>query len=345
VAGSELHQVDVDGPGIARRRAGRGFRYVHASGRPVRAKRTLARIEALVIPPAWTDVWICPDPHGHIQAVGTDDRGRRQYLYHDDWRVERDREKHDRAVELAKVLPRLRERVADDLARDDLSRDRVLATALRLLERGLFRVGGERYTTENASFGLATLRKEHVRVHDGRLDFDYPAKSGKRRRITIDDPDLVPVVQALKRRRSGGDELLAYKDGRRWIDVRSADVNDYLHDAIGEEFSSKDLRTWLATVLAAVALAAEDQRSGSAGSAESEAVQRRHVARAVKRVAHQLGNTPAVARRSYVDPRVVDRYEDGATLDLDDLPADTGDEAIEDLAPVEAAVVDLIEDG
>jgi DNA topoisomerase IB len=340
----ELHEVDVGTPGIIRRRAGRGFRYLHASGRPVRDKTTLARIGALVIPPAWSDVWICPDPHGHIQAVGSDDRGRRQYRYHDDWRVERDQEKHDRAVELAKLLPRLRERVAEDLAGDDLGRDRVLAAALRLLERGLFRVGGERYTTENASFGLATLLKRHVRVSHGELVFDYPAKSGRRRKITIADPDLVPVVQALKRRRGGGPELLAYKDERgRWTDIRSGDVNDYLQAVVGEGFSSKDLRTWLGTVLAAVALAAE----GPAG--DSEAARRRHEAHAVQQVAHQLGNTPAVARRAYVDPRVVASYENGTTVDLD-LDADTDHDAedtldaVDDLEDVEAAVIELIED-
>jgi DNA topoisomerase IB len=322
----ELHEVDVNGPGVVRRRAGRGFRYLHPSGRPVRAKRTLARIDALVIPPAWQDVWISPDPRGHIQAVGTDDRGRRQYLYHDDWRRERDEQKHDRAVALAKALPELRDRVVADLAADGMGRDRVLAAALRLLERGLFRVGSERYTTENASFGLATLRKRHVRITDGRMVFDYPAKSGQRRRITIDDPDLLPVVTTLKRRRTGGDELLAYKnESGRWTDIHSDDVNCYLRTAIGEEFSSKDLRTWLGTVLAALALAAEQP-------AHSEASQARRVAHAVKQVAAQLGNTPAVARRSYVDPRIIDQYQHGTTIE-----PDAGDD-------IESAVIDLIED-
>jgi DNA topoisomerase IB len=331
VSETALHEVDPAEPGIVRRRAGRGFRYLHPSGRPVRAKATLARIRALVIPPAWEDVWISPDPRGHIQAVGTDARGRRQYRYHDDWRVERDAEKHDRAIELAKTLPRLRARVADDLAAEGMGRDRVLAAAIRLLERGLFRVGGERYRVENASFGLATLGKRHVRIEGGRMVFDYPAKSGQRRRVTIEDPDLLAVVAPLKRRRSGGDELLAYKDERgRWTDVRSDDLNDYLHAAVGDGFTSKDLRTWLGTVLAAVALAAEEP-------AGSDAARRRQVAHAVKWVAAQLGNTPAVARHSYVDPRVIDAHENGTTLDLDAVAE------LDDLEDLEPAVIDLVE--
>jgi DNA topoisomerase IB len=334
---TELNEVDVNGPGIVRRRHGKGFRYLHASGKPVRAQHTLDRIRALVIPPAWEDVWICPDPRGHIQAVGTDARGRRQYRYHDDWRTERDQEKHDRAIELAKVLPRLREQVTSDLRRDDMGRDRVAAAAMRMLEQGLFRVGGERYAEENTSYGLATLRKEHVTIEGGRMVFDYPAKSGQRRHITIDDPELLPVITTLKRRRTGPDELLAYRRSGRgpggWCDVRSSDINDYLQSVIGADFSSKDVRTWLGTVLAALALAAEEPPTG-----ESEPATKRRVAHAVKQVANQLGNTPAVARRAYVDPRVIDQYEGGTTLDLDEIDDTT------DLATIESAVIDLIED-
>ena len=331
-----LHEVDITDPGILRRRSGRGFTYLHASGRRVRHRRTLARIKALVIPPAWTDVWICPDPLGHIQAVGVDDRGRRQYRYHDDWRVERDREKHDRVLELAEFMPRLRERVAADLVHDDLDRDRVLAAAIRLLELGLFRVGGERYVDENDSYGLATLQKRHVRVRGDELAFDYPAKSGQRRKIVIDDPELAPVVAALKRRRRGGTELLAYKDDRgHWTDVRSADINGYLRAAVGDGYSSKDVRTWAGTVLAAVALAAEDatgEGGGGAGGGDRPPAQ--GVPRAMKQVAEQLGNTPAVARSSYVDPRVITSYEHGTTVDPDS----------DDIDDVEAAVIELIEE-
>jgi DNA topoisomerase IB len=213
-----------------------------------------------------------------------------------------------------------------------MGRDRVLAAAVRLTERGLFRVGGERYTADNDSYGLATLRKRHVRVEGGeRLVFDYPAKSGQRRRITIDDPELVPVVSTLKRRRSGGDELLAYKDTRgRWTDVRSSDVNEYLQAVIGDGFSSKDLRTWLGTVLAALALAAEEP-------AETETATKRRVAHAVEEVATHLGNTPAVARGSYIDPRVIEQYQDGTTIDVEAI--DEGD----DIEDIEAAVVELID--
>jgi len=321
MATAKVHRVEVDGPGIRRRRAGRGFTYLHPNGRRVRDRQVIARIKALAIPPAWHDVWICPDPAGHIQAMGVDDRGRRQYRYHAAWREARDWEKHERVVAMAQVLPQLRERVTADLARDDLGRDRVLAAAIRLLEEGFFRVGGEPYAADNGSFGLATIQKQHVRVRAGRVVvFDYPAKSGQRRKVEVEDPDVVPVVQALKRRRGGGPELLAYKDeAGRWVDVRSADVNDYLREAIGEEFSSKDVRTWSGTVLAAVALSKDES-----------------VPEAMREVAEQLGNTPAVVRSAYVDPRVVERLdEDGAALGVDPELAEAD--------AVEAAVVELVE--
>jgi DNA topoisomerase IB len=334
-----MRVIDCDGPGITRRRAGKGFTYHDEDGHRVDDPDVVDRIKALAIPPAWTDVWICPDPQGHIQATGYDVKGRRQYRYHDQWRARRDREKHDRMLELARALPRLRERLAKDLAGEGVGRDRVLAAAVRLLELGLFRVGGEAYV-EEGSYGLATVRKGHVRAVRGELRFDYPAKSGKRRIVTIGDPEVAEVVRALKRRRRGGPELLAYKDERgRWVDVRSADINEYLQDALGPGFSAKDFRTWAATVLAAVALAAEEAQ---ADDDPSESQRRRAVARVVKDVAHQLGNTPAVARGSYVDPRVIERFEHGETVD-DDLDGDVDGADPEVLAEIEAAVVALIE--
>ncbi len=334
-----MRVIDCDGPGITRRRAGTGFTYRDEDGQRVDDPDVVDRIKALAIPPAWTDVWICPDPRGHIQATGYDVKGRRQYRYHDQWRARRDREKHDRVLELARALPRLRERLARDLAGEGVGRDRVLAAAVRLLELGLFRVGGEAYV-EDGSYGLATVRKGHVRAVRGELRFDYPAKSGQRRIVTIGDPEVADVVRALKRRRRGGPELLAYKDERgRWVDVRSADINEYLQDALGPEFSAKDFRTWAATVLAAVALAAEEAQ---ADDDPSESQRRRAVARVVKDVAHQLGNTPAVARGSYVDPRVIERFEHGETVD-DDLDGDVDGADPEVLAEIEAAVVALIE--
>ena len=314
-------EVDVSDPGFGRKGAGTGFSYVDCEGDRITDPEVIARIKALVIPPAWRDVWICTDPQGHIQATGVDEAGRRQYLYHPDWRVERDREKHDRMLELAQALPKLRRKVGRDLAADGMGRDRVLACAVRLLELGLFRVGGEGYATDNGSYGLATLRKGHVRVVGDELRFDYPGKSGQRRIVSIGDPRVADVVRALKRRRGGGPELLAYKDERgRWQDVRSADINDYLRRGLGEGFSAKDFRTWTATVLAAVGLAVEEER------ASSERQRRAAVTRVVRDVAHQLGNTPAVARGSYVDPRVIERFDEGRTLT--DVAADAPIEAL-----------------
>ncbi len=368
-----VREVDPAGPGLRRRRAGRGFSYFDSDGRRITDPAVIDRIKALVIPPAWTDVWICVDPRGHIQAFGHDARGRRQYRYHDEWRAQRNRDKHDRMLELARALPRLRRRLRQDLATDGMGRDRVLACAVRLLELGLFRVGGEPYVAENGSYGLATLRKGHVRAVGDELRFDYPGKGGQRRVVTVGDPDVADVVRALKRRRGGGPELLAFKDERgHWVDVRSSDINDYLRNALGSEFSAKDFRTWTATILAAVALAGEEE-------ADTARQRRRAVVRVVRRVAQVLGNTPAVARGSYVDPRVIKRYESGETvaeaLDAADVDAvvdavlvngsgdnggggqgdDEGDDEDEDevaaldavprrlLAEVDAAVVDLIE--
>jgi DNA topoisomerase-1 len=267
----------------------------------------LVRVNELVIPPAWEDVWICPYPGGHIQATGVDQRGRKQYLYHPRWRARRDQAKFDDMVTFARALPALRERVAADLARGDFSRDHVLALAVRLLDRGFFRIGSEDYAVTNETFGLATMRQRHVRVEGDHLLFDYPAKSGKRRVQAVVDPELAGDVCTLKRRRGGGDELLAYKLDRRWADVRSSDINAWLKDATGEDVSAKDFRTWGATVLAAVGLAVSPVP-------DTKAARKRAMARTVKEVAYYLGNTPAVARASYIDPRTFDRYVDGVTI-------------------------------
>ena len=310
-----VRDVDPAGPGLRRRRVGRGFGYLDERGRRITDPAVIDRIKALAIPPAWADVWICPDPWGHIQAYGLDARGRRQYRYHDEWRARRDRDKHDRMLELARALPRLGRRLRRDLAIDGLGRDRVLACAVRLLELGLFRVGGEPYVEENGSYGLATLRKRHVRAVGDELRFDYPGKGNQRRVVTIGDRQVADVVRGLKRRRGGGPELLAYKDDcGRWVDVRSSDINDYVQRALGPEFSAKDFRTWTATVLAAVALAAEEH-------VETQRQREKAVVRVVRRVALVLGNTPAVARGSYVDPQVIERYEAGETVG-DALPED-----------------------
>jgi DNA topoisomerase-1 len=304
-----LRRADCSAPGIRRRRRGRGFGYLDEDGNRVDDPDVLQRIAELAIPPAWEDVWICPYPNGHLQATGTDAAGRKQYRYHDAWRQRRDREKFDDMVRFARVLPALRRRVARDL-RDCATPDRrcVLAAAVRLLEVGFFRVGSEEYATENDSYGLATLRKEHVTIADGVMLFDYPSKSGQRRRQRIEDERAAPIVGALRRRRGGGEELLAYKDRGRWRDVRSDDINAYVKEATGGDFSAKDFRTWNATALAAVALAV------SGASAGSRTARRRAVKRAIDEVAAYLGNTPAVCRASYIDPRVIDAYNAGLTI-------------------------------
>jgi DNA topoisomerase-1 len=298
----------------------------------------IARVNQLAIPPAWTDVWICPHPMGHIQATGIDARGRKQYRYHDKWRERRDQEKFDEMVDFARALPRMRARVSEDLATEGMTRERVLACAVRLLDRGFFRVGGEDYAVENESYGLATIHKRHVKtLRSGALVFDYPAKSGQRRIQSVVDPDAFEVVAALKRRRGGSPELLAYRDGRRWRDLRSADINAYIKEVTGGDFSAKDFRTWNATVLAAVALAV----SGPAAK-RSKWARKRAETRAIKEVARYLGNTPTVARASYVDPRVFDRFEGGLTIGgVIEAIGEEGDIGALH-GPAEDAVLDLI---
>jgi DNA topoisomerase I len=337
-----LRRADSSAPGICRVRRGRGFSYVDdTTGEAIKDHDTLERIRALVIPPAWEDVWICPWPNGHIQAVGTDARGRKQYRYHDHWRELRDREKFDRMLEFAQALPRLRQVTDRHLRRREPTRERVLAGAVRLLDRGFFRIGGENYAEENDTYGLATMQKRHARLEgDNVIVFDYVAKGGQRRVQSIVDPQVYRLVDELKRRRSGGPDLLAYKQGARWRDVLSSDVNEYIKSVAGEEFTAKDFRTWTATVLAAVAVAV------SGRAAASSTARKRAVARAVQEVAHYLGNTPAVCRASYIDPRVFDRFASGETVAdaLDKLgDVDFGEPATQGAA--EAAVIDLLSGG
>jgi DNA topoisomerase I len=332
-----LRRVDCSAPGITRRGRGRGFEFVDEGGERINDAEVLARINELAIPPAWQDVWVCPHPMGHLQATGVDARGRKQYLYHPQWRQRRDQEKFDEMIDFARALPRMRRRVARDLDSDWLSREQVLACSVRLLDRGFFRVGGEDYAVENETYGLATIRKDHVRVSEDTITFDYPAKSGQRRIQSIVDGQVHDIVAALKRRRGGEPELLAYKEGTRWRDIKSADVNTYVKEVTGGDFSAKDFRTWNATVLAAVALAV----SGPAATM-SKTARKRAKLRAVKEVAHYLGNTPAVCRASYIDPRVFDRFDSGLTIGgvLPEV-ADTND--LDSLhGPVEEAVLDLI---
>ena len=335
---ARLRRADSSGPGLARRGRGRGFEYVDETGKRVIDAAVLERIRALVIPPAWTDVWICPHPNGHIQAVGTDAAGRRQYLYHVDWRRRRDREKFEEMERFARALPKLRAAAARDLRRRELVRERVLACAVRLLDRGFFRIGTEDYAETNKTFGLATMRRRHVTLGQGDLiRFDYTSKGGKRRVQSVVDRDVFKVVDALMRRRSG-DELLTYKEGRRWVDVTSDDINAYIKEVTEDGFSAKDFRTWNATVLAAVALAVSGAAHGSRTG------RTRAITRAVKEVAYYLGNTPAVCRASYIDPRVFDRFRDGLTIGgaLEKLGEVTfGEPATQ--GAIEEAVLDLLE--
>jgi len=324
---NRLRRADCSQPAITRRRRGRGFEYLDAGGRRVEHLETLERIRALAIPPAWTEVWICTDPNGHLQAVGTDAAGRRQYRYHERWRQRRDQEKFDEMISFARSLPRLRRIAAADLGED--GRRRELAGAVRLLDRGFFRVGGEEYADENHSYGLATLEKSHVELADGSaLVFDYPAKSGKRRVQAVVDPEVYALVASLKRRR-----------GKRLFAIRSSDINAYIKEATGGDFSAKDFRTWHGTVLAAVALAVSEQATSPTGRT-------RAISRAVNEVAHYLGNTSAVCRASYIDPRVFDRYRAGITISpaLDGLAQIDEERAPATQGPIERAVLRLLED-
>lgn len=336
-----LRRSDPTVPGITRLRHGRGFRYLDEEGEKVTDEALLMRIGELVIPPAWKDVWICPYPGGHIQATGVDERGRKQYLYHSRWRARQDALKFEDMVRFAKSLDTMRDAVDADLARDDLSREHVLACATRLLDRGFFRIGSEDYAVSNETYGLATIRKEHVRIENERtMVFDYPAKHGKRRIQGVVDPVVCDVIAQLKRRRSGGHELLAFRSGRTWVDVRSADINEWIKTQTGGDHSAKDFRTWNATVLAATALAVSGEVAGTVTG------RKRAIARAVKEVSTYLGNTPAVCRSSYIDPRVIDAYEGGLiiapALERVALELEPGELAIHHPV-IEEAVLDLVD--
>jgi DNA topoisomerase-1 len=303
-----LRRSNLTGNGISRQKCGRGFRYRWSNGQPVSDPDVVERIRSLVIPPAWSDVWICPWPHGHIQAVGTDAAGRRQYLYHEDWRRRQDKEKYQRAIEFAQALPALRQDVSSDLALAGLKKQRVLAAGVRLLDVGFFRIGGEVYAQEHETFGVATLRLQHITVNRHDVVFEYPAKGSIMRTLSVTDPDIRKMVLSLLRRRAGSENLLAWKDKGEWVTARSDDLNTYVKEHMGPTFSAKDFRTWAATVAAATAFARVTLETTSQRSRQ------RIVTAVVKEVAELLGNTPAVCRSSYIDPRVIDRFECGDTI-------------------------------
>jgi DNA topoisomerase-1 len=315
VAGVRLRRSRLAGPGIRRRRRGSGFSYYADGGELCTDPAELARIRALVIPPAWTDVWICPDPRGHIQAVGIDAAGRRQYRYHDVWRLQRDAAKFDHVLEVAAALPRLRRVVRVELAGRGLTADRVLAAAAALLDLGAFRIGGEEYTSadtdaDQASFGLATVLRSQVRVRGAQVWFDYPSKGGAQVSQEVRDEAVARVMRSLLARRDPSPELLGYWDGRRWRDIRTTDINAHLTELAGADMTAKDFRTWHATVCAAATLAEQSR------TATTEAKRKRAVAAAMREAAELLGNTPAVARKSYVDPRIIDLFHDGVTISI-----------------------------
>ncbi|XVV01735.1 DNA topoisomerase IB [Actinosynnema sp. CA-248983] len=316
-----LRRSDPSGPGWRRLRHGRGFRYVDADG-ATPTPDELARIKSLVIPPAWQDVWVCPHENGHLQAVGTDSAGRRQYLYHERWRRERDEEKHSRVLELAPSLPGFRSRVLTELRGRGRRFSRVVAVALAMLDRGVFRVGGESYAEDNGTYGVATLLCSHVTVQRSTVDFCYPAKGGIEFCTQVVDADLARAVKSLLRGRSGDERLLVDAHGRG---VTAEDVNERFKELVGDEYSVKDLRTWHATVLAAVAFA-------EAGRPESKRGRKRVEAAVLREVSEHLGNTPAVARKSYVDPRVVDLFDKGTVLST----------ISDDREVTEKAVIDLL---
>ncbi len=290
--------------GWTRVKHGRGFRYLDQDGAPLE-EIDVARCKELVIPPAWTKVWICPAENGHLQAVGTDDAGRRQYLYHPAWRERRDAEKFQHMEGFATALLEARDGAREEVA-DDATLRSTAALAFCLLDLGIFRVGSDRYTDENGSYGLTTIEKQHVR-HDGdSLVFEYVAKSGQDLEVSLRDERLVAALEPLRRRRTGGEVLLAYRGGDGWSTLGATAVNDYVKEVLGEEYSAKDFRTWRGTVIAAAALSSSD--------ASTKTARKKSVAAAMREVAEHLGNTPAVARSSYVDPRVVDLFGDGVVV-------------------------------
>jgi DNA topoisomerase IB len=337
-----LRTSSCDRPGFSRVRCGRGFRYRDETGAPLTDPDQLARIRGLVIPPAWRDVWICPWPTGHLQAVGTDDAGRRQYLYHEQFRAQQEQAKHQHVREVARALPELRAKAALDLAGRGLSRPRVTACAVRLLDLGFFRIGSDRHTRQSETYGLTTMLREHVTCHREEITFSYPAKGGTEMVRALVDEQAHAVVRALLRRRRGGERLLVFRERGAWHDLHGDDLNEALRRLSGTEITAKDFRTWHATVLAAVALSVP-----TAEATATPAARRRQISRAVREVSHYLGNTPAVCRASYIDPKVVELFEQDVTI-ADALTrlgehGDFGRPATQ--GAVEAAVLDLLEGG
>ncbi len=333
---AQLRYASDDRPGIRRKRSGQGFVYYDAAGKRIRDKETLFRIRRLVIPPAWTDVWISPDENGHLQATGRDARSRKQYRYHPRWRQVRDASKYERVLHFAQALPRIRQRIDRDLKAPALSRRRVLATVARLLEATLIRVGNDEYARANNSYGLTTMQDKHATINGSEVRFKFRGKSGKWHSIALADRRLARTVRRCQE--LPGQELFQYiADDGAQADVTSSDVNEYLRDIAGEEFTAKDFRTWAGTVLAALALK-EFERF------DSQAQRKRNIVRAIERVAERLGNTPSVCKKCYVHPAILDSYLDGSMLDtLKQRAQKEMTDSLSELEPEEAAVLALLE--
>ncbi|MRW82554.1 DNA topoisomerase IB [Pseudoduganella sp. FT26W] len=331
-----LRYVQDGQAGIARKPHGKQFRYLDADGHAVKDEDTLARIKSLVIPPAWTDVWICKHPLGHLQATGRDARGRKQYRYHPRWRTHRDDAKYERMLSFGKALPAIRSAVDDALRKPGLPREKVLATIVFLLEATLMRIGNEEYARENKSFGLTTLRDRHVRLDGSKVQFRFRGKSGVHHAVEVQDRRLARIIARI--RDLPGQELFQYEDddGNPHA-IDSADVNDYLHGITGADYTAKDFRTWAGTVLAAVALLEYEKY-------DTEVQAKKNVVQAIESVAKKLGNTPTICRKCYVHPAVIESYLDGTMLTA--LRQRARQELKEDLhalRPEEAAVLALLQ--
>jgi DNA topoisomerase-1 len=331
-----LWYVNDHQPGIRREPEGDGFNYIGVNGKPIRDEDELKRIKALGIPPAWTDVWICADPRGHIQATGRDAKGRKQYRYHPRWREVRDETKYGRMIAFGKALPKIRERVEHDLKLRGLPREKVLATVVQLLEKTAIRVGNAEYARENKSYGLTTMRDKHVKIEGAQVHFEFVGKSGKKHHIDLKDRKLAQIVKQC--RDIPGYELFQYFDenGERQT-IDSGDVNEYLREITGQDFTAKDFRTWTGTLLASMILQESE-------AFDSDTQAKKNIVRAIESVAERLGNTPAICRKCYVHPAVLDAYLDRTLLEsARQIAEQTLDESLQELKPEEAAVLRLLQ--
>ncbi len=338
---ARLRRADCSGPGIRRVGRGRGFSFHEENGDLIEDMETIERISELAIPPAWEEVWICPFPNGHLQATGIDAAGRKQYLYHPQWRESRDRDKFDEMIAFARSLPKMREETVANLGLRGMPRARALALAVRLLDLGFFRVGSGRYTAANETYGLSTLRKKHLTLKGGAAIFTYRGKGSKNAEQTIEDEPTVKALRFLADRSGSGYELLAFKEDGKWHDIKANDINEYLKETTGGDYSAKDFRTWNATVIAAVCVA--DLSEGK--QKLTKTARKRIAGKAVKRVAGYLNNTPAVCRASYIDPRVFDRFDSGTTIRpaIQRAAREAGPHDFPEREEIERAVIRLLE--